>query len=131
MTLAHSIMPGSRPRRRDVGLHLWIDRTLYVVKRICCDQTAALRAFRLIKPDGTCYDVAQTRFGPECDCPDFIFRRSGLDPDGCKHVQALTAYGMLDDAERVIATNRSASMEFSRRRCQGACDSDSREFWHQ
>ena len=42
------------------------------------------------------YDVAQTPYGPECDCPDFIFRRAGLDPHGCKHVRALVACGLID-----------------------------------
>lgn len=54
------------------------------------------RAYRLCKRDGTAYDVAATDFGPTCDCPDFIFRRDGIDPDGCKHIKAMVAYGMLD-----------------------------------
>jgi hypothetical protein len=34
-----------------------------------------------------------------CDCPDFIFHRDGVDPDGCKHIKALVAYGLLDPTE--------------------------------
>jgi len=56
----------------------------------------AERAFRLQKPDGTLYDVTQTPFGPTCDCPDFIYRRDGIDTAGCKHVQALVAFGLID-----------------------------------
>ncbi len=53
------------------------------------------RAYRLIKDDGSAYDLAETRHGPSCDCPDYIFRRDGLDPAGCKHVQALVRHGLI------------------------------------
>ena len=69
---------------------------MYRVRPIRCDPSDAVRAFRLNKPDGTLYDVAQTRFGPQCDCPDFVFRRDGLDPAGCKHVKSLVAEGLID-----------------------------------
>lgn len=75
---------------------LKIDRTLYDVGPLPCDERIAARAFRLRKTDGTLYDVAQTPFGLQCDCPDFVFRRDGLDPAGCKHVQALVSYGLID-----------------------------------
>ena len=52
------------------------------------------RAFRLSRK-GDVYDVAQTVHGPTCDCPDFIFRRDGLDPLGCLHIRAMRAVGML------------------------------------
>lgn len=58
--------------------------------------SAAVKAYRLRKGDGTCYDVALTRHGTTCDCPDFIFHRDGIDPDGCKHIKAMVAYGLLD-----------------------------------
>jgi hypothetical protein len=77
-------------------LLLIIDQTIYFVRSLHCDAALALRAFRLHKADGTLYDVAQTRYGPQCDCPDFIFRRDGIDPAGCKHVKALVAQGLLD-----------------------------------
>jgi hypothetical protein len=80
-------------------LYLIIRKTVYRVRALRCDRTAALRAFRLGKADGTIYDVKQTHFGNECDCPDFIFRRDGLDPNGCKHVKALVAEGLLDGGE--------------------------------
>ena len=54
------------------------------------------RAWRLRKPDGTTYDVAETRWGPVCDCPDATWRREGLDPAGCKHVRALRALGLIN-----------------------------------
>jgi hypothetical protein len=77
-------------------LALTIRETTYGVQPIACDALIASRAFRLSKDDGTAYDVIQTQFGPECDCPDFIYRRAGIDPGGCKHVRALAAYGMIE-----------------------------------
>ena len=88
--------PKAKAKSRAFGLTLTIDRTTYEVGRLACHEPIADRAFRLRKPDGTLYDVAQTPYGPECDCPDFVFRRDGLDPDGCKHVQALVACGLID-----------------------------------
>jgi hypothetical protein len=86
------------PRRavRTSRLLLTIGDAEYAIRKIGCDPLVASKAFRLLKGDGTLYDVIQTPYGPECDCPDFIFRRDGLDPDGCKHVQALMNFGMID-----------------------------------
>jgi hypothetical protein len=67
-----------------------------LVEPLVCEPGTAERAFRLNKADGTLYDVAQTRYGAQCDCPDFIFRRDGLDPSGCKHVKALVGQGLID-----------------------------------
>jgi hypothetical protein len=86
----------SRPKKIPSShLLLLINETLYRVHPVACESSTAERAFRLDKGDGTLYDVAQTRFGVECDCPDFVFRRDGLDPAGCKHVKALVAKGLL------------------------------------
>ncbi len=89
-------VPDPPVRHRPSQLFLTIDQNVYQVRRVVCDDGAALRAFRLNKPDGTLYDVAQTPFGAQCDCPDYIYRRDGLDPYGCKHVQALVAQGLID-----------------------------------
>lgn len=75
-----------------------INGTPYVARPLPSADASVRRLYRLRKPDGSLYHVAQGAHGPECDCPDFIFHRSGLDPAGCKHIQALTAYGMLDPA---------------------------------
>jgi hypothetical protein len=85
----------SKKHPRDVRVFLEIDQTRYALTRIRCDDAIGRRAFRLVKDDGTIYDVIQTRFGSECDCPDYIFRREGLDPQGCKHIQALVAARMI------------------------------------
>jgi hypothetical protein len=95
-------MPSSPPisrqkkQRHASHLLLTIDETLYAVRPLACEPTAAHRAFRLQKLDGTFYNVAQTEVGSLCDCPDFIFRREGIDPAGCKHVQGLVAQGMIE-----------------------------------
>ena len=31
-----------------------------------------------------------------CDCPDFTFKREGIDPEGCKHIKALVACGLIE-----------------------------------
>ena len=83
-------------KARRVRLDLTIDRTTYALERVACHPSIGPRAYRLTKGDGVAYDVAQTSFGLQCDCPDFIFRRDGIDPDGCKHVRALIDSGLID-----------------------------------
>ena len=85
-----------RSGTRQSRLFLKINETVYGLRVLDCDPEQAVRAFRLDKADGRRYDVAQTHFGPQCDCPDFIFRRDGLDPAGCKHVKALVAEGLIE-----------------------------------
>lgn len=41
------------------------------------------------------HHVAVGEHGPTCDCGDFIFRRDGVDPAGCKHIRVLRALGIL------------------------------------
>ena len=96
MALTHNRRVRKPILTRESRLFLTIDRTVYDVRALSCDSDVARRAFRLGKSDGTLYDVAQTRLGPQCDCPDFIFRREGIDPNGCKHVKALVAQGMIE-----------------------------------
>ncbi|WP_435007057.1 hypothetical protein P12x_004458 [Tundrisphaera lichenicola] len=76
-------------------LELKIGETVYDVESLPNAPDAGGRAFRLTKADGTAYDVAQTAYGPECDCPDYIFRRDGIDPEGCKHVKAVVGSGLI------------------------------------
>jgi hypothetical protein len=86
----------SSERRTDVSsLVLLIGSTPYVVQPLPHESEEERRVFRLLKADGAAYDLAETRYGLACDCPDFIFRRDGLDPNGCKHVKALVRHGLL------------------------------------
>jgi hypothetical protein len=91
-------------RRRKVApeapisrLFLVIRDTVYLVSATPNAGRERPRGYRLVKSGGTAYDVEQTQHGPTCDCPDFVFRRDGLDPAGCKHVRALVAQGLLDE----------------------------------
>jgi hypothetical protein len=76
-------------------LVLTIDRTAYAMFALPRALDHARRAYRLIKGDGAVYDLSETRYGPSCDCPDYIFRRDGLDPSGCKHIKALVRHGLI------------------------------------
>jgi len=92
---------GSTTARIEVSrLYLTINQKLYQVEPLACGEGTVERAFRLNKGDGTRYDVSQTRHGACCDCPDFIFRREGLDPSGCKHVQAMVKQGLILNLNR-------------------------------
>ncbi|HEV3166600.1 MAG TPA: hypothetical protein VGZ22_21425 [Isosphaeraceae bacterium] len=77
-------------------LFLAIDETLYAIDRMGAHPGSDSRVFRLKKADGRFYDVAETPHGPECDCPDFLFRRKGIDPAGCKHIQALVRHALIE-----------------------------------
>lgn len=72
-----------------------ISGRLYGLTRIDRRPSAVLEGWRLTKPDGTTYDCGRTRHGYSCDCPDYVFRREDLEPDGCKHCKALVAVGLL------------------------------------
>lgn len=87
------------PRGRKYQLYLTIDGFPYSVRPVVSDPYLARRAFAVTKPDGTSYDVAQTHHGATCDCPDYVYRRDGLDPAGCKHVRALVACGLIERDE--------------------------------
>lgn len=57
-------------------------------------------AYRLRECDGTTDEVARTEFGLTCDGSDFLFQRNRIDPDGCKHIRAMVAYGRFWKARR-------------------------------
>src|ERR1051326_3252888 len=73
---------------------LTINGTPYGVHELT-DQ-GRLVGYRLVKADGTTYDIDiwGGRWGQdcwECDCPDYLARRANRDPKGCKHCAALRA----------------------------------------
>jgi hypothetical protein len=86
-----------RPARAVCRLTIAINGMDYLVNPTLTDESAALKAYRLTKTDGTAYDAALTEHGLTCDCPDFIFRRDGIDPEGCKHIKAMVAFGLLEN----------------------------------
>src|SRR4051794_37183161 len=69
----------------------------YHVERLDALAADITHAFRLTKQAGAgnVYDVHHDEHGSHCDCPDFVYKRDGLDPSGCKHVKALRAFRLL------------------------------------
>lgn len=57
-------------------------------------------ALRLTKADGSNYDLIRRPWGWDCECPDFKHRREGKDKDGCKHIRACRAVGLLKEEAR-------------------------------
>jgi hypothetical protein len=88
-----------RPARGTCRVIVEINGVGYVARPIPADGLEARRLIRLRKPDGAVYYVSEHAFGAQCDCPDFIFHRDGIDPTGCKHIKALAACGLLDAPE--------------------------------
>jgi hypothetical protein len=81
-------------------LTIHIRGTCYTARPIRPETSDVVRAWRLRKPDGTTYGVADTADGATCDCADFVFQHDGHDQTGCKHVRALRALGLIDDDGR-------------------------------
>ncbi len=86
----------ARPTHGRCRLTLTINGTLYNVRPVPADPGVASKAYRIKKSDGRVYDITQTAYGPECDCPDFTFHRDGIDPNGCKHIKAMIAVGLIE-----------------------------------
>jgi hypothetical protein len=87
--------PDKRGRCR---LTLTINGVHFSVRPIKTEDADVKRAFRLRKQplkSNVIFDVAETVHGAICDCPDFVFRRDGLDPRGCLHVRAMKAVGLI------------------------------------
>jgi hypothetical protein len=87
--------PAPKPATGVCSLHLSINGVKYRVKPLPAE-FGGIKAFRLTKPDGASHDVSRMIYGPECTCGDFVFRRDGIDPAGCKHIRAARACGLLD-----------------------------------
>ena len=76
------------------GLTMSINGERYKVRPLRAE-FGGLKAFRLVKADGSFHDISSDLHGPACTCGDFIWRREGLDPAGCKHRKAARALGLL------------------------------------
>lgn len=88
-------MPLRMPVTGKARLVIVINGSSYLLRR------AGPVAWRLnrMNTDGTVSDswtVQVSPHGPECDCPDFVWCREGLDQKGCKHVAGLRAVGLLE-----------------------------------
>ena len=82
-------------------LFLRISGTVYMLSRLDRPRAAVLEGWRLTKRDGTQYDCCRTEHGYSCDCPDYAWRRDGVEPDGCKHTRALVRVGLLGPAPQI------------------------------
>lgn len=98
-----TIAPAREPRRGKprppavCTLTLTIAGQDYRIKGIdapAFGSTSRAYSLRKVGADARYHAVA-TPHGPACDCPDYIFRREGIDPAGCKHLRALKALGLL------------------------------------
>ena len=67
--MTHATPTKTARKARPAGLILTIEKTAYAVDPMACDPLVAERAFRLLKADGTVYDLAQTRYGPRMRLP--------------------------------------------------------------
>jgi hypothetical protein len=76
------------------GLTLRINSEPYKVRPLPAE-FGGLKAFRLTKTDGTFHDVSRGAYGMECTSGDFVWRRDGIDPEGCKHIRSVRACGLL------------------------------------
>jgi len=91
-------MSSGGDQRGRCRLTLTINGVHFCVRPIRSEDDQIHRAFRLRrKPfqSGIIFDVAETVQGATCDCPDFVFRREGLDPRVCLHIRAMRAVGLL------------------------------------
>jgi len=90
----------SEPEKRGrCRLTLTVNGVSFTVRPNRSEDDQVHRAFRLRRlplSSGIVFDVAETVHGAVCDCPDFVFRRDGLDPRGCLHIRAMRAVGLLD-----------------------------------
>jgi hypothetical protein len=103
MTTLAQKPPRVKAEARDVcSLTLSIAGTKYRVKPVRCDlHSGASRCFELVKRDGEQYHVSQHAHGAECTCADFEYRHRD-NGSSCKHLRALSAFGIVTLAPRPI-----------------------------
>jgi len=92
------------PTRPKVALAVLIGRRWYKLERLSPDPRVAEPAWRLTRPDPrlghVSYDLYTNGHGNHCGCPDFTFRREGVDYAGCKHLRALVELGLMPPQPR-------------------------------
>lgn len=90
--------PHSSNQAGKCRLTLTINGVHFSVRPIKTEDAVVKRAFWLRKQplkSDVIFAVGETVHGAICDCPDFVFRRDGLDRRGCLHVRAMKAVGPL------------------------------------
>lgn len=71
-----------------------VDETDYEVQRLDGHPDIGFPAVRLIKADGSSFDLLRTKHSWQCECPDFANRRQHKGEE-CKHIRALAAVGLI------------------------------------
>lgn len=74
--------------------------TEYVLVNLTRDNVVADPLWRLLKDDGSSYDVSVADGYTTCTCADFTYEREHKDPKGCKHIAALRQHGLLHPQRR-------------------------------
>lgn len=93
MTTATAPRPGKARLADTCRLEVVIRGERYTARPLASEDGPAWRLRK--QSDGSTRDVSSHPHGAECDCADFVFRRDGIDPKGCKHVRALKVLGLL------------------------------------
>ena len=74
-----------------------INGNAYTARHIPTDSPEVIKAWRLSKEGSEdTYVVADTIDGATCECASYIFRHTGKDQTGCKHIQALRKLTLID-----------------------------------
>lgn len=68
--------------------------TVYWVTRLDPHPNCGFPALKLVKSDGSSYELIRTPFGITCSCADYIFCRENTEKK-CKHAEAGRACGLL------------------------------------
>jgi hypothetical protein len=87
------------PAHGTCSLTLKIRGTRYAVKPVRPDLGSGVsKCYSLRKLDGSgaLYHVSEHAGWTECTCPDWIFSRDGLSYNGCKHINSMSAFLMID-----------------------------------
>ncbi len=90
-----------KPAHGTAALFLNVNGTTYRLRFIESHEEIGRPAWKLTKLDkdgattDTAYEILLTPHGPNCNCPDFVYRRDGRDPGLCKHCRSLVAVGLL------------------------------------
>lgn len=67
----------------------------YRVEKMIPQSVIADPSIRLHGHDGRTFDIGWADGYWFCDCHDFLSRRENRDPEGCKHIRAVKACGLV------------------------------------
>lgn len=82
----------------NVALVLVIEHTIYKLEPVL--PLKLHRVWRLSKTDGETYVVGVDKYGPTCDCGDYVFRHQNTPGPYCKHIKALQYLSLLGSQKK-------------------------------